>query len=173
MYSRHLALSVCVFSVFTFISWHFSVQVTSTFAGHLITFFSIVFGFYLTAFSVLYGSGFTKRLSDEEDPLKTTQTKLHTLTSYLKISSITSISSIVAFLLLLLLKWTVEGDIASEHLNQCPDNLMWTINTIGVNLCIKDILIAVSLGWSAVNIVFMGILLKILLNAFIEEGGKK
>lgn len=161
MYSRHWTIALFIFLACCGLSLYKGFKLESDFTTNLITFFSIVFGFYLTALSILYGSNFTKRLGEEEDPLKSTQTKLHTLIAYFQVSSFTSISSIVVLLVSNLLGVT---KVQTQPPIQCFDVLKNP-------LCTQDLFIAASLGLAAINIFFMVLLFKIFFNAFIEEGG--
>ena len=160
MYNRHWFIATLLFLACFSLSLYKEFNLQSDLIANLITFFSIVFGFYLTALSMLYGSNFTKRLGNEQDPLKSTQTKFHTLIAYFQISSFTSISSIVILLISNLLGLYKEP---TKPATQCFDILDYS-------LCAQDLFIATSLGLAAINIFFMVLLFKIFFNAFIEEG---
>lgn len=170
MYRRHILVAMLTFFLVPYMVLGTNVRITDELVGHLITFFSIVFGFYLTAFSALYGSRFVKRLGKEEDPIIKTKMKLQVLTKYLKISSIISILSIVSLLSVTLVGW-VPLDFAKEA--QCPNIVTGNYTIVEYMVCGKAIITSLVLGLSAVNIVFMSVLLKILLNAFLEEGTSK
>lgn len=143
MYNRHIALMTIIFIAIFFLSLLLKLQINKESVNNLITFFSIVFGFYLTAFSVLFGSKTCARFSNEEDPLIKTQTKLHTLKKYFQLSSQFSIISTTMLVII--------GLLGCDNDNH------------------KNIFSAFCLGLSAVNVAFILILLKIFLNAFVEE----
>lgn len=147
MYNRHIALMTIIFIAICNFSFWSKFQINGESVNNLITFFSIVFGFYLTAFSVLFGSKTCTRFSNEEDPLIKTQTKLHTLKKYFQLSSQFSIISTTMLVIIGLLGWD-------------NDNHKNIFNELFVSIC---------LGLSAVNVVLIFIILKVFLNAFAEE----
>jgi len=148
MYNRHKWSMMIFFLIIFILSLSFEFKVNKESVNNLITFFSIIFGFYLTVFSVLYGSKFSLRLSNEEDKLINTQTKLHTLKKYFHFSSIVSIISTTMLVIIGMLNWTIDSK---------------------ENNIFSEIFVSFCLGLSAVNIVLIFILLKIFFNAFVEE----
>lgn len=163
MYRRHAIMAGFIFALFFIISISIGFRFPERSIGDLVTFFSIVFGFYLTAMSILYGSNFTKRLYKEEDPKKKTQTKLHTLTAYFKISSFASICSIVLLLIAGMLELT-----KADSAQQPSCNALFSLGKFGV--CWVDIFTSIAVGMLATNIFFMTLLFKIFFDAFVEEG---
>ncbi len=159
MYKRHIVLMTIIFIAISIFSFWSKFQINGESVNNLITFFSIVFGFYLTTFSLLYGSKICTRFSNEEDPLIKTQTKLHTLKKYFQASFIISISSTTTLVIISLLNWTSESKDVTK--------LFFYI--YGFSLRISDFIISLCLGLSAVNIVLICIILKIFLNSFVEE----
>ena len=153
MYNRHKWSMMIFFLIIFILSLSFEFKVNKESVNNLITFFSIIFGFYLTASSVLYGSKFSLRLSNEEDKLINTQTKLHTLKKYFHFSSIVSIISTTMLVIIGMLNWTIDSKIDSKESNNI----------------FSEIFVSFCLGLSAVNIVLIFILLKIFFNAFVEE----
>lgn len=161
MYRHHKILALLLFFGIAAISYKSDLKLTKDFIGHLITFFSIIFGFYLTGLSILFGSNYSKRLRQEEDPRKNTQTKLHTLRAYFNFSSFASLSSIVLLLLISLAEMTLDSQ--SQLVSDCLS--FWKIS-----MCWRHLLAATSLGLAATNIMFMCLLFQVFFNGFLEEG---
>jgi len=164
MYKYHKILACILFCAVFFASYMAELKLTKDFITNLITFFSIVFGFYLTGLSILFGTKFSKRLRQEEDPRKNTQTKLHTLRAYFNFSSFASLSSIVFLLFISLMGMTID----------CEHKVITEQLSLGgvVILYWDKLLTAVSLGLAATNIMFMCLLFQVFFNGFIEEGRK-
>lgn len=72
---------------FLWLSYWFKAVINETLIQNLGTLFSILFGFYIAALSVLYGSAYSKRLYKKIDAEIPTQTQLHTLRRYFSASS--------------------------------------------------------------------------------------
>ncbi len=160
MYKFHKNLARFIFFAVFIASYATGLQLTNDFTNHLITFFSIVFGFFFTALSVLFGTDFTKRLRKKEDPIKRTQTKLHTLAVYFNFSLLISLSSICLLLLISLMGLTVDEQF--NVMKKCF--YLWKIP-----LCWSRLLTGISLGLAVMNIMFMYLLFKVFFNGFIEE----
>jgi len=160
MYKHHKILAFILFATVSIISYRAEILLTATFVSNLITFFSIVFGFYFTGVSILFGSNFSKRLRQDEDIRKKTQTKLHTLRAYFNFSSFTALSSIIVLLIISLMGMTVD----SQH-----KIAMDCVSVCGLSICWDQLFTTMSLGLAAVNVMFMCLLFKIFFNAFLEE----
>lgn len=160
MYKRHKWLAILVFISSALLSYYLDLGVSKDLVASLITFFSIVFGFYMTTVSIFFGSSYAKRLRLEEDPNIRTKTKLHTLVSYFKFSSKLSIISIV-----LLLLWGVSYVDAKST--------CWGIYVIDLasNYDFGIIMTGLLFGLAAVNILFLYLVSKIFFISVIEEGG--
>jgi len=161
MYKHHKIIASLIFLLIFAVSFASDVRLTNEIIGHLITFFSIVFGFYLTGLSILFGSSYSKRLRNEEDPRLKTQTKLHTLKSYFNYSSVTSLGSIVLLLITSLLG-------LDKQATPCETKFFEAFS-----LCREQLFTSVSLGLAAVNIMFMFLLFRVFFNGFMEEGSSE
>jgi len=161
MYKHHKTLALILFTLVILSSYQAELRISDDFVSHLITFFSIVFGFFLTGLSILFGSNYSKRLRQEEDSRKKTQTKLHTLKAYFKFSSLTSLSSIVLLLTMSLLGITNIGNHASNF--KC-------MTVCNITVYCEQLLTSITLGLAAINIMFMCLLYRVFLNGFLEEG---
>ena len=73
-----------------FIAFSFEAQMTDATAQNLVTFFSVVFGFYMTSIAILYNAAYTKSLHKKIDE-KAQKRGTHFLKSYLLISGYWSI----------------------------------------------------------------------------------
>lgn len=163
MYKRH-KISVWTIFILSFCALTYCrYEINKDAVSNLITFFSIVFGFCFTAFSSLYGSGFSRRLYEEEDPSLNSQTKLHTLKSYFKISSLVFLSSTLLLILISLFG-------SKDCLEECQNIGKWCVLIKEQEYCFISLLSAAAVSLSVVSILFIYFLLKIFLNAFVEEG---
>ena len=85
----------------TSLSLMLKIQLSDTTAQSLVTFFSVVFGFYMTTISILYNTTYTTRLHQHVD-YKEQRRGTYILKSYLSTSghwSILSISSVILFIM--------------------------------------------------------------------------
>jgi hypothetical protein len=152
MYSKHKIILIIIFIVSFIMSFIFDCKLDDNIIQNLITFFSIVFGFYLTAISTLYGTKYLKKLNSKIDNYKKkSQTQLQTLRDYFKYSCYWGLFSITV---LILCQFFQFGNF--ELYNNLRKILICTI-------------ISISTG----NIVFIILLLKIFLNGFISEAMEK
>lgn len=165
MYRHHKILACIIFVAVFLVSYEVKLALTNNLIGHLITFFSIVFGFYMTGLAILFGSSFSKRLRQEEDSRIKTQTKLHTLKIYFNYSSFTSLAAIVSLLIISLIGMTVADGQRNINNDECL--ALW-----GGSLCGDQLLTSVVFGLAAINIMFMWLLLRVFFNGFLEEGGR-
>lgn len=163
MYKHHQIICLIIFFIVATYSYKMGLLLSENFIGNLITFFSIVFGFYLTGLSILFGSNFAKRLGRQEDIRRNTQTMLQTLKAYFNFSSLASLSSIVLLLIMSLLGLTTESE--SNFINNC-------LTTDIIRICWDKTLTAAALGLAVVNIMFMILLFKVYFNGFLEEGSE-
>ena len=158
MYRRHCIFTTIVFLFVFFSSLYFNLTLNTEFVSNLITFFSIIFGFYLTALSILFSSNFIKRLGNEEDPKITKQTKLQTLIAYFQWSVFTSILSIIILLISNLFGFADKDYISS-----------YCITIYDLSFDLQNFITSLSLGLAIMNVIFMILLITIFFNAFIEE----
>lgn len=160
MYKRHKWLAFFIFLSTVLLSIFLDLGLSKDLVAGLITFFSVVFGFYMTAVSIVFGSNYAKRLRSEEDPIIRTKTKLHTLVYYFKFSSSLSIISIIS----LLLCSVSYVDIKSTPLG------LYMIGLLG-DYDFFSIVTASVFGLVAVNILFLYLVSRIFFISVIEEGG--
>lgn len=165
MYKHHKALAVMLFFVVLVVSYKAKLALTDNLIGNLITFFSIVFGFYMTVLAVLFGSDFSKRLRREEDPKIRVQTKLHTLKIYFSYSLFTSLIAITSLLTMSLIGMVAVDGQKRFINNECL--ALW-----GHSLCGAQFLTSVVLGLVVIDIMFIWLLLRVLFNGFLEEGDR-
>ena len=111
---------------------------------NIVTFISICFGFYLTSLSILFSSDYIKSLN-AEDAQKPTQRQIHTLQKYFKLAIYCSLQTIIAALSVLLLAFLF------------PNKHIIIIST--------SFLISIFMK----NFIFIHLLLKVFMNAFIVQ----
>ncbi len=159
----HKVFAVILFFGIFIISYTLELRLTDNFVSYLITFFSIVFGFFFTAVSVLFGKNFSRRLQSQEDPHKRTRTNLNALVAYFKVNIFTALSCIILLLIINLSDMTVQTQ--SSHIAEC--SYLWKIP-----LCLNQILAGISLGLASTSVMVMLLLFRIFFNGFIEEASK-
>ena len=133
---------------------------TDTTAQSLVTFFSVVFGFYVASIALLYNSSYIKNLHKRIDE-KARARYIHILRDYLRFSgrySIFSITLIIAFT-------TCTTKDASGVLSIAPFVLPFMDWPLDLNLLLTSAL----LGISAANIICMLLLLHAIINGMVEE----
>ena len=169
MYKKHKIIS-CFLAVFLFVlSFFLQVRLNESVISSLITVFSIVFGFYMTSISVLYGTGYIKKLYKKTDPQKKEQTELHTLQEYFSKSCHWSLLSIFVLLIFLL--------IAHEDIHK---ELIWTEGIWSFNVLGRYSIAYNSINfWTSVvlaivgtNFYFLILILHVSLKGFLEEAKK-
>ena len=160
MYKRHKNWAIISFIISITILYRIDIRLTQDFIGYLIIFFSIIFGFYITGLSVLFGSNFSKNSWKEKDPIIKGQRKIHTLINYFKCSMFLLLLSIILFLMISLTGMTIDSEYRA-----IPNYLIFGWDS----LCLERIITVLSLGIATTNIMFIGLLLKIFFNAFLEE----
>lgn len=95
VYPRDKCLFVLLFILAVYMSTINNLIISKDGLEVIITCFSVIFGFYLTAISTLFGSQFTQRLKNEPDKIIKTQTKLQTLIKYFRLTSFILIIGII------------------------------------------------------------------------------
>lgn len=160
MYKSHKIVSFLVFFssiVFAYLS---EVKITEAISQNMVTFFSVVFGFYMTSLAILYSTRYAKKLHKEIDPKNNNQRKIHTLKNYFHLSGTWSIFSIIS-IICYMLKAKVDDGVLAIGLNP----IIIFKAEINTDLVISSIILAIS----AVNIYLMFLLLNTILDGMIEE----
>lgn len=152
----HKIISFIILISITLICYILDTKITETASQNLVTFFSVVFGFYMTCIAILYSASYTKKLYKELDPNDKTKRKIDTLKRYFLTSGYWSILSITAIIIYTLFSKKVDGSLSFGF---------ESISNLNVNLLINGII----LGISAVNIFYMLLLLHTILDGIIEE----
>ncbi len=152
----HKNIACGIFLLVAVLAFFFDARITDITAQSLVVFFSIVFGFYMTSITVLYGSSYTKYLHkriDEEAKKRGT----HILKSYLLISSYWLIFSISFVIFYTTIAFTSKVGVLVTTLRDFA----------GISL--DQLLISALFGVSAVNILFILLLLQTIIDAMVEE----
>jgi hypothetical protein len=164
IYKHHKNYAIFIFIFCLITSYLFNAKITETFTQNLITLFSINIGFYMTSISIMYGSEYSKKLYNEDDPKNKGNTKLHTLKNYYSISLSWSLGCIVFLLIYMLL----TNKITDEYLFISVEK--WNVHFIEIDsdLVLKSFLLASS----AVNVFFFWLTSKIILVGLINANEK-
>lgn len=158
IYARHRWFLFIAFVTAFVMVFVLELRFSDALLQNLTTFFSITVGFYITCASIMYGSNYTGRLAREQDP-ELKQTKLQTLTCYIRRSSYSSLASLSATLSASLI-WPT---------NQPAHKVQVEIGEFIFSLPIETLCYSAILGGVAVNIIFFALLLEIILAGLASE----
>lgn len=165
MKTNHKILSIIIFSLVLLSSFLFKAKLTNETAQSLVTFFSVVFGFYITSIAILYNSTYAKNLHALIDK-KAQKRSSQILKSYLLISgymSIFSISIIIIFIML-----TTQSSSFVLSTNIAPLIVPFFEIKVDLNILPSSVII----GFSGVNIFYMLLIFNTIIDAMIEETKK-
>jgi hypothetical protein len=163
MRQAHRIISALILGITTLICYMADAHMTDSVSQNLVTFFSIVFGFYLIWVALLYGTSYTKKLYQEIDSQNQRRRKIHTLKRYLLVSGYWCIFSITSIIV-----YTLFADKnASGVLNFTLCTLVVPFSEIPIYS--SQLLNGIIFGISSVNIFFMLLILHTLLDGMIEE----
>ena len=165
MYSSHKVLCLFNFALVFLASFCFDFILTESTTQNLVTFFSILFGFYITAASVLYGSVYAKGMYKKIDDKIPSQTQLHTIRLYFRSSAILTLFSIFVIILFSLI--AMPNDVGILHLD--PPAYEIHIFRYDVTIPIELICVSAVLSMAATNLVLSNLLLKVFLIGLVEE----
>lgn len=158
----HKMISYGILLMVALATYLLNAQMTGITAQTLVTFFSIVFGFYITSISILYTASYTKKLHQHIDE-KSQKRGTHILRDYLRCIghwSIFSITSIIIFMI-----FATKNDTDALSANFTP----WIIPFLKIEINANLLLTSFLFGISATNIFYMLLLLYLIINGMIEE----
>lgn len=158
----HKLFAFVVFLSTAILAYFSDLKITESTTQNIITFFSVVFGFYMTCVALLYSASYSAKLYGELDPVDPTKRKIHTLKKYFSCSGNWSVLSIVTIILYSILAKSEDGVLSFSF-----GTIKLPLN--GNFLSIDMSLISAVFGIAAVNIYFMALLLKTVLNGMVEQ----
>lgn len=147
-----------------FIAFLSEAQMTDATAQSLVTFFSVVFGFYMTSISILYNASYTKSLHRQIDE-KAQKRGTHILKSYLLTSGYWSIFSITSIILFTAFATDSDGILSTQI---APLFLPFIDKVLDMNLLLSSALFGVAVR----NIFYMLLLMNTIIDGMIEEAKK-
>lgn len=106
----------------------------------IITFLSIIFGFYITSLAIFVTSQYVSSLYKIKDSKKTDQTLLHTLTENYNFGLVLTLISLGYFISLQLFSKTVGGQISFTSLEVLPFISIIVLDFIYCYLMLKDLI---------------------------------
>lgn len=139
--------------------YFFDAKITEALSQNLITFFSIVFGFYMTSIAIIFNSSYAKHLYSKIND-KGDKREIHILKDYFLVSGYWSLLSINLILLFM-----IFGEKSNDVLTLALQNFSLFGRTIESNLLIN----AFIFGISAVNIFFMTLIFNTILSGMVQE----
>ena len=164
MRRHHKLLAFAIFAKVILITYFFGLRINEVVVQSLVTFFSIIFGFYITFIAILYNAGCTKVLYEEVD-VKLQKSYLYILKTYISISGRYCIASIIVMIIYLCLcKNNDYGVLSFESIN-----LLYIERKLNFNLLLDSLV----LGISSVNVVFIWLMLDTALTGLIREANHK
>lgn len=154
-----------IFLLAIVVSYWLKPSISETLITNLGTLFSILFGFYIAALSVLYGSAYSKRLYNKVDGKIPTQTILHTLRNYFNASATWAVTSLVLIILTSVLAENSQDKIL------IPKLPVWDLKYFLFDL--KALWNSAVFGVTFTNFYLSWRLLKVLLIGFLAEAKAK
>lgn len=155
MRSFHKKIAYLLFSINSAVFFLLDVNITSSMCQNLVTSFSILFVFYITSVAVIYSREYNKILYKSIDETGTKR-EIHILKSYLLNSGYILIASI-----LLIITFTLFSSPNESN------KLVFNYKLIDLDLSLG--LVSAMLGFCSVNIFFMIIVLKTIINGMVFE----
>lgn len=158
----HKIFSSLILLTITFITFLFEAKMTATTSQSLVTFFSVVFGFYMTSIAILYNAAYTKSLHKKIDG-KLQKRGTHILKSYLLTSGYWSIFSIVSIVTFTV--FATKNNAGILYVKITPLTLPFIDKIVDINLLLSSVLF----GISALNIFYMLLLMNTIIDGLVEE----
>ena len=163
MDKNHVRLSLFILILSIVLFYWFDGKVTETTSQNLVTFFSIVFGFYMTSIAILYNASFTKSLYKDKKFDKNGKRGIDRLKEYFRNSGYWSIISIGLVILYTIFSTKNENSVLNFMFD--PINIPFVGMTFDINLGLSSVV----LGISVVNTFFMLLILHTVLDGMVEE----
>lgn len=161
----HKIASGVILLAAVFIAFFFEAQMTDATAQGLVTFFSVVFGLYMTSIAILYNTSFTKSLHKQIDE-KIQKRGTHILKSYLLIIGYWSIFSITSIIIFTTCATRNDGGILSTRIG--PFSLPVIDKALDLNLLLSSGLF----GIAVLNIFYMLLLMNTIIDGMIVSAGE-
>lgn len=165
LFNARRAASWIIFLAVFCIAFFFDVQMTDAISQKLLTFFSVVFGFYMATVAILYNASYTKSLHKQIDK-KIQKRGTHILKSHLLISGYWSIFSITSIILFSICATKDADGVLSTQI--APFALPFTDKSLDLNLLLSSGLF----GTAVINIFYMLLLMHTIIDGMIEEARK-
>lgn len=162
----HKVISILLFICVVIVSYKFQLLITEAVSQNLTTFFSVVFGFYITGMAIIYSAKFSRALYEETDPLQPWQRKIHTLKNYFQVSgywAMFSITSVIVYSLASI------KDQSGNLIVDIPSCVLPVVNfKLDVGLLISSMVFSIA----SINIFFMILLLNTMIDGMLLEAKK-
>lgn len=170
MYKKDKITCSLIFFAVAITAYYFEAPLNGVLIQNLGTLFSILFGFYIAALSVLYGSAYSKRLYDRIDGEIPTQTQLHTLKKYFQASSSAAIISLIMIIVTSLVS---DNSAVGVMTPQLPTWDFHFLKSFWISIQTGLVWSALLLSMTSANLYLALRLLKVLLAGFVEEAKNK
>lgn len=158
----HIRYCVVVFFLIVGTCYYFDAKITDVVSENLITFFSIVFGFYITAIAILFSTTYAKNLYQRTNA-EGKKSHIRILESYLFKIGAWSLFSTVAIIIFPI--FASKGSSGALLFGFGGLNVPFIDFVVDLDLLASS----AALGISAVNIYFMMLILRAILDGMIEE----
>ncbi len=167
IYKKDRYAIIISFVTVTIISYIYKPYLSNEIAQNIITIVSIFFGSYMTSLAVLVGTGYSKKLYQEEDKILNKQTryatyrKIHTVRDYSKLTSIISVSTVLFVLVFLILTTRLNPKNANYQ-------LIIFIHGLQVDIGVR-MWSSIIYGMVIINFYMTFIFIKFLINTLVHE----
>ena len=138
------------------VCWLLGLEVTDKAAMSLVAFFSVVYSFYILSISILFRSHNSKELYKRIDE-KNKKRGIHYLRDYVRFFGKFCVFSVALIILFVLIEVKEDSFIKMIDIKIACFSIP------------RDIIDPLLFGISAVNVYFMGLMLKFITNAMVEE----
>ena len=162
MNKTHKSISVVILLLAIILSYWLDAEMTEGVSRNLVTFFSVVFGFYMTSIAILVKTKYTKILYNQIDE-KAGERGIHKLKNYLLIAGRCSIFSIVLIIVFTLLAH--KNSLGNFEIELHPLSIPFVDFSVNLDLAIRSFIF----GISAVNVFFMLLIFHTILDGMVEE----
>lgn len=167
MRSRDRIIAAILFFAVLWCTYQFDLYITDVISHNLTTFFSVVFGFYVTAMAIIYNSKFLQTLHEEDIHAPKKQKKIHTLREYFQWSGYWAIFSILSVIVYSIVN---VGEVTGRLVHPVCSVVIPVLNSqIDIGLLINSIIFSIA----TVNVYFMILILNTMIDGLVIEARSK
>lgn len=159
MSNVHKGMSVAIVCFVFFASCLLEARMYNSVTNNLITFLSIMVGFYMTSISMLFGSSLMRRLYKET---YMNNKKIYILRSYILSNIKCAIISIISLIIFKSLSITENEILIFKH----P---FFDVPVVDLSINLNSVIVSALFSMALVNILYMWMLIKFTMESLIQE----